>query len=937
MFGIIGTEMDFRLLGPMRVFRGNEIIDLGRRAQRLVLAVLLLEVGKPVSIDQLEDVLWGSSRPPNTQAILQTHVSRLRRLLDPGRTGRFGCQIVRRRSAYLVEADAEAIDAHQFQVAVDRALGLPDLDEKARVLRAALALWRGPLLADVIDEDLRYQLGAGLEELRLMAWEALAEIDLAVGRHRQATATLTDLVARHPTRESLVSSLMLALYRDGRGADAITVYQDIRRALADTLGVDPSFKLQQLFHAVLRADPELVVAVERTKPERTVPRQLPAPTRPFVGRADELALLDDAFGIASRPRFSVIMLVGMAGAGKTALALNWAHRMQGSFPDGQLYLNLNGFAELPVISPLDALTQFLRALGVAAADLPRSVDEAAALFRTMVADRHMLVILDNAASADQVRPLLPGGRGCFTLVTSRDSLSGLVAIDGARRITVESLGTDEACVLLGAIAGTERIANERPAALEITQLCARLPLAVRIAGATLAENRNLSITTYAAELGTDRRLTALQLTNDPEAAVRVALDRSYARLPVPARRLHTLLGLLPGPDISIPAAAVLAGLPQPHAAHRLNQLTDAHLVISSGHDRYAMHDLVRLFAHERVTADETPADRDAAAVRVLTWYRDAANAADRLLRPRERPSFPSSTHPIDFADEAAALEWLGREESNLVAAVTFAERDHPQLAWQIAAAMYGWLYRCYPRTGWIDIYQGAASAAVRATDVAGEAIIVGRMAIAYGLLGQTDDAVIACERAYQLRRSLGDKLGTATALLNLAAVYINDRRPDDAIQALHNATTEAQGATGTEHFTTLVHSNLAEAYQLAGQPEEANRHYQRAVEASTRDTNTRDQAQILIAFAAFRAQNHDFTPALDLAERGRRLATDTGDVALAAEAREQLGLIYLALADHDKALEHLYAALVTYDRIGHRGTAELRRHIAELHGLPEAQ
>ncbi|MET9633628.1 BTAD domain-containing putative transcriptional regulator, partial [Lentzea sp. NPDC006480] len=850
---------------------------------------------------------------------------------DPERDGRDGFRIVTRGSAYLVETDPVDVDAHRFRTTVARGLALAEPEEKAAVLREAIALWRGPLLADVIDDDLRHRLGAGLEELRLSAWEALAEIDLALGRPRQAIAALTDLATRCPTRESLVSSLMLALYRDGRGAEALTLYHDTRETLAEELGADPSFKLQELYHAILRAAPELVVETGRAKQvERMVPRQLPPVTRPFVGRDDELAQLDDAYGAADGARAPVAVLVGMAGAGKTALALHWAHRMRDSFPDGQLYLNLNGFADLPATRPLFALAQFLRALGVAAADLPSTTDEAAALYRTIVADRRMLVLLDDAAGVDDVRPLLPGGRNCFTLVTSRASLNGLVAIDGARRISTGSLSTDESCALLREIAGTERVAKEHLAVLDIARLCARLPLAVRIAGATLAEDNSLSVTTYAAELDSEHRLAALQVADDPNAAVRVALDRSCAGLRQQTRRLHTLLGLLPGPDISLPAAAALAGLPQSQVAHGLAQLTDVHLVVDSGPDRYAMHDLVRLFARERATADVTREDQDAAVVRVLSWYRDAANTADRLLRPRERPNFESATHPVAFTDEASALEWLGDEEKNLTSAVAFAERDHPALAWQIAAAMYGWLYRRYSRTGWIEMYRRAAAAAVRAGDVAGEAMIVGRMAIAYGLLGEADKAENMCQRAFELRHAMGDRLGAATALLNLAAVHINSGRPDDAIRVLHKATAEAQGVAELEHFTTVVHSNLAEACQLASLPREARLHYERAVEAS-QDTNLRDQAQILISFATFLAQNDDLKQALTLAERGKRLATTTGDEALVAEAREQLGLIHLARAEHDRALDHLYAALVTYDRLGHRGATDLRNRIAKIH------
>jgi tetratricopeptide (TPR) repeat protein len=432
------------------------------------------------------------------------------------------------------------------------------------------------------------------------------------------------------------------------------------------------------------------------------------------------------------------------------------------------------------------------------------------------------------------------------------------------------------------------------------------------------------------ELRSDHRLSALAVTGDEEAAVRVAFGRSYATLPAPARRMFRLLSTLSGADVPAGAVAALVEASPAQARPWLDTLVAAHLVTVVDTERYTLHDLLRLFARELTASEDDDDDRAAALARALAWYRDAAGVAERLLRPAERPTFALETTPVEFADQTAALAWLDREAANLIDAVESAATTHPRHAWQIAAAMYSWLFRRYRRAGWIALYRVALAAAVRAGDENGEAIITGRLGIAWGLLGNLDECFAASQRAYRLRLRQGDRLGAATALLNMAAAQINAGQPDAAIDALNRAVAAAGDASGRGHFTTLVHSNLAEAYQLADRPDEARHHYEQALVASATATSSRDRAHILISFAGFCVVTGDLERAITAAEEGRRLAEDTGDIVLAAEADEQCGRALAARGDRSAALRFLYRALTTYEEIGHREAEALRAHIAEL-------
>jgi hypothetical protein len=423
-------------------------------------------------------------------------------------------------------------------------------------------------------------------------------------------------------------------------------------------------------------------------------------TAHFIGRTRAIAELDALLTGPGRP-VGAAAIVGMPGVGKTALAVHWAQRVRARFPDGQLFVDLRGYADGAPVRPIEALAGFLRAFDVAAARIPVDLEEAAGLFRTVVADKRVLVVLDNARDANQIQALLPGGPGCLVLVTSRDSLSGLVARAGARRLTLGGLAPDEARLLLGGVLGRERVTS-------------------RVAAANVDARPGRDLESYVDELVRADRLGALGVDGDGDAAVRATFDLSYAALPASTRRLFRLLAVAPGPSFTIDAAAALAGCSRQESAGHLGRLARTHLIDAHAPGRYSLHDLLRLYGRERVDGEDDPNDVAAALANLLAWYRDLANAADRILRPAERPNFDSPSRDVPFHDEPSALAWFEAEAVNLAAAVEVAAAAHSRLAWQLAAAMYGWLQRRSHRSQWIRLYEAAATAARTAGDPHGE-------------------------------------------------------------------------------------------------------------------------------------------------------------------------------------------------------------------------
>ena len=445
--------VEFQVLGSVAAYHDGIELNLGRRQERCLLGLLLLEAGRVVSADSLLDRLWQGAPPASGRRTVHTYVARLR-----GRLARVGVRIATRGAGYVIEIDPEQVDVHRFVVEVTRARAIVDPAARAEAMAAALRLWRGPLLAGVAHDDLRHQLGAGLEETRLTATEACIEAQLEAGQHLDVVGPLTEFVARYPTRERPAGLLMLALHRSGRTADAVEAYRQFRRTLVSELGLDPGPELQQLHRQILGNDPALAAPLRVTTPSelpepsrrRFLPRDIPD----FTGREAGLATLD-LFAMDQTPAPTVVIsaIAGLGGVGKTALAIRWARKVAPRFPDGQFYLNLRGYDPRVPMRPIDALGRLLRWLDVPSERIPQDVEDAAALYRSLLADQKVLVLLDNARSAEQVRPLLPGNPDCLVVVTSRDGLGGLIARDSARRLVLESMTAAEAVDLLVRIVG----------------------------------------------------------------------------------------------------------------------------------------------------------------------------------------------------------------------------------------------------------------------------------------------------------------------------------------------------------------------------------------------------------------------------------------------------------------------------------------------------
>ena len=538
---------------------------------------------------------------------------------------------------------------------------------------------------------------------------------------------------------------------------------------------------------------KLAVALGLTEPERAslvaavtgapepatgvIPRQLPADASGFVGRARHLDWLDAQLDVHRATTAVVISVIaGTAGVGKTALAVRWARRVVDRFPDGQLCVNLRGYATAAPVSSIQALSLMLSGLGVEADRIPVEVEAAATLYRSLLAGRRLLVLLDNARDAEQVRPLLPGSPGCLVVVTSRDRLPGLVASHGARPLPLDMLSPAESVALLAWIVGGDRVSAEAEAAAEVAALCAHLPLALRIAAANLADEPDRPIAGYAAALRSGDRLAALEIEGDPQATVGAAFDHSYAALDEPARRLFRVLGLVPGPDFDAPAAAALAGTTVEQGARLLARLARAHLLDGRGAGRYAFHDLLRRYAHDRCCRHEGAADREAAIGRLFIHYLRGVDAAARLLYPNvvrlPAPPHPAEEPPAAFDDRAGAIGWLEAERDNLVAAAGHAAEHGPAAtAWMLADALRGYLMRGWYGGDGLAVAEAGVAAASREGDLHAQASAQLCAGQAHNAVGRRREEMEHLGRALELARRAGWVDGQAASLMNLANVH----------------------------------------------------------------------------------------------------------------------------------------------------------------------
>jgi len=780
-------EIEFRVLGPLEVLIDGAPRPLPAAKQRLLLGSLLLRANHAISAAELVDVVWGERPPAGARNTLRTYVMRLRQQLGPA------CALRTAQDGYALDVPAGSLDATRFRELLVAARTADDAPTVWSLLTDALALWRGPVLPDLPLDPLRHNEINRLEAERLDARERRIAAGLALGRHEELLPELRELADANPAREQIWAQLMTALYRSGRRADALHIYREVYEYLTDELGVDPGAELLRVHQAVLSDHPSLRSPLGA---KASVPAQLPPEVINFVGREAAAAEIAEKLAPAEplspterlAPATPVVVLTGPPGTGKTALAVHVAHRLRARFPDGQLFVDLRGHARGPTLGPDQVLARFLRALGVAADDVPTDLDEQSAALRSLLAGRRMLIVLDNAARPGQIRPLLPGDPGCAVLITSRDALRGLVAEQGASRVHVGGLSPAESNTLLSRILGDEVVRVETAAAAELAELCTHLPLALRIAAANMIGDDQPRLAEQLARLREGSRLAALAADGDETVTVRAAFDLSYEALDEPAKRAFRLVGLAPGQDLTPEAMAALSDCPPPQARRLLDQLSAANLVQQLTPGRYQAYDLLRVYAHERALAEP----EDQALGRLHTYYLHAVAEAADLLGP-EVPSLvplPPRPGPDRFGDRDEALDWMTTELPNLVPLI---QQGAGEIVWQLVDSLRGFFYAQRLATEWQLVTQaGLAAASAAGNEVAEAAMRYNRAALDWSL-GRANEATDSYARALEVFRRAGLRVGEYSALTNLAIALSEMGDLDGAATRFANALEIAEG------------------------------------------------------------------------------------------------------------------------------------------------
>ncbi|MFF1544020.1 BTAD domain-containing putative transcriptional regulator [Streptomyces sp. NPDC058291] len=927
------AALRFDVLGPVRARRGDEQLATGSPQQRALLAALLLREGRTATAAELIDALWGDDPPSQALAAVRTYASRLRKALDPGvlvsESGGYAVRGLGEGALDLTEAQERAAEAEKA-----RAAG--DLGRAREVLNRALALWDGEALAGVPGPYAEAQ-RVRLEEWRLGLLEARLDMDLEQGCHAEAVSELTALTAAYPLRERLRELLMLALYRSGRQAEALAVYADTRRLLADELGVDPRAGLRELQRRILQADPELAepsAPAEQPTVVRVRPAQLPATVPDFTGRSAFVRELSEVLAAASGPGdddgagrvMAVSALAGIGGVGKTTLAVHLAHQARSAFPDGQLYVDLQG-AGARAAEPETVLGSFLRALGTADSAIPDSLAERAALYRSVLDGRRVLVLLDNARDAAQVRPLLPGTAGCAALVTSRVRM---VDLAGAHLVDLDVMSPDEALALFTRIVGEERVASERKAALDVVAACGFLPLAIRIAASRLAARRTWTVSVLAAKLADERRrLDELQAG---DLAVKATFELGYGALEPAQARAFRLLGLADGPDISLAAAAAVLDLPPEDTEDLLESLVDTSLLESAAPGRYRYHDLVRLYARSCAERDEESAGvglspaplgqrrTEAAMSRLLDFYLSTATGVYAIERPGERvlDHLSRGSYPgLEFPDRAQALDWLFAEASGLLAAVQQAgtagmlRRAADLLFAAVDLGESGISSRQYVL---------AATAVVTAAQRTGDAYAEGRARLMHshllGVSGQFSESDREAGAALKLGLAAGDPVVCAQAPNQQGIIALYTGRHDEAEQHLTEALAAFRADRNSPGEASAL-CNLSRVHLATGRVDSAVSLARQGVALYERDDTG----------MALRLANGKYALGLAL--------TSAGEIALALEAlTDALGMFQDARQQlwHGMTLFRL-AELHLADHAPARAAACAEQALAVLHGI----
>lgn len=947
------TGLWIELLGTIRAHAGDEEVTVGPPQQRAVLAMLALRANQTVSRDELLDGIWGETAPKSAPASIHTYVHGLRRSLA---SATFSDVLVTVGAGYQLLLDPSGLDISVVEADARRAREMAaagDAATAAELLNACRTLWRGVPLSGLPGPFADSE-RARLTNLRYDFMEQWAESMLAAGRHRELCTELEDAVRAEPLRERLRMHLMLAMYRSGRRADALAEFDAIRHTLAEELGIDPGKELGDLHVQMLRADPALDIpaaeqhffkpasasvpdstaAASSPLPESVI-AQLPPSVPDFVGRSAELQQLTEWRAMSGTQAQAVLIsaIDGVGGIGKTSLAVCFAHQVTEHYPDGQIYLNLRGFDPTrPPLSVSEALVQLLRSLG-ASNQLPTQ-DAQVGQYRSLLAGKRMLIVLDNAASAEQVRELLPGQSSSMVLITSRNRLGGLVARDGARRLTLGLLSNAEALELLRNTVGRRRIDDESDAASLLVQLCGYLPLALRVASERIAAKQGATISELVAELDIEQnRLDALRADEDDEmSSIRAVFSWSYTSLEVEPARAFRYLGLHPGLDISVSAAAVLVNRPIHDTEEILSILNSRHMIERVSADRYALHNLLQVYASELAAVEESPDDRVAAVHDLMIWHLHVSNAERISLLPF-RLAGAEPRVAFDFDSHESYYAWHKAESANTLALTRCAaERDEHEIAWQLAWSTYDQYYSTGLLTEWIQILDIGLSSAEKLADPIAIGHILNHRSVAYSRIGENDTAVQYLERGIALMRKAGNDQLLASMSVNLGSVFREmghyERGITHTLEAL-----ELVRALESPYREAGCLDALCELYVESGQPEEAIAYGEAALELAQSSAATLLEANLHINIAHAHRDIGDIDAASRSYAAALRLCEAVGDRYHEALALLGLAQLHSGSETYAAARQHAERALVILDSM-HAEEADIARSLLSM--LPDS-
>ncbi|WP_410671414.1 BTAD domain-containing putative transcriptional regulator [Amycolatopsis sp. cmx-4-68] len=908
------------VLGPLLVEAGGAQQHLGDTRWARLLALLALHPNRPVAGDDIADVLWGSRPPRSHLDLIGSSVRRLRTLLHPQlrltATGRGG---------YRLEAAPDQLDVLRFDALLEEARAgeaAGDRESVFRALDAAMACWRGPALAG--HEALHsHPAVAALSRRRLSAALAHADAGVALGRYDEVVAQLENLRGDEPLHEGLHARLMVALAGSGRQAAALALFDDLHTRLATELGIEPGPEVRAAQLHVLRQ--EVPTAAGPFGSGNYLPRDVDH----FVGRAAETVRLADAAGGAV-----VYGICGMAGVGKTALAVHLGHRFADRFPDGQLFADLHAHGSGGPLAPKDALDSLLRQLGVDGARIPERLDQRAALWRSMLVGRAALVVLDDAADAAQVRPLLPGGPGCLVLITSR---ARLTSIDAVTTLPLDVLAPAEAAQLLTRVAGPDRTTGPDDAIGEVTRLCGYLPLAVRIAAARLRDRPSWTVAHLAGRLrDKHRRLSELSIGDRGVGAV---FTLAYRQLTAPQQRLFRLLGEFPGTDVDAFTAAAIAGREPREAERLLEELVDVHLLSQPALGRYRFHDLIR--DHARATGLAGPAaSREAAVSRMFDYYLHVAGEAADVLEPTRKRFRPAGSRPVrrpGFGTEAEALAWFEAERANLAAvAAAAAARDRPEHCWQLVQVLWRFYFLRGHVHDWIRTHRLALRVVRALDDPVAEAEIRKNLGLGHWRGGDFDEAVGQHHRALALDRANEDGWGQAKTHNHLGFIHARSGSHEAALDH-HHRSAELYRAAGDQCGEARALVGLGDLHYHAGRRAESVADFRRALDLAHRAGDRWGAALAAIGLGFATSPRH----ARRYLDRGLEYARAAGDRWGESMALTGLGLVHHAEGDLPEATNCLRQAIMLAQEAGDRwwerlATTELGRVYTALGRPAEA-